>query len=226
MMHQTTFAHAEFTAKKKRTRREQFLERMEGVIPWAALLAVIEPHYPKGGRGRPPMGLERMLRVYFLQQWYGLADEALEDSQALHASRASSCTRRACPTPRRCSSSAGCWRPTTCARRFSPRSTPTSRPAACSYAKARWRTPRSSPRPARPRTPGANAPPHMHQTKKGNQWHFGLKAHIGADRDGKLVHSLVVTAGEPRRCHPDRRAPSPPNEGNLRLHSSSVTSLG
>jgi transposase, IS5 family len=86
MTHQTTFAHAEFAAKKKTTRREKFLARMEEVIPWAKLLAVIEPHYPKGKRGRPPIGLERMLRVYFLQQWYGLADEALED--ALYDSQA------------------------------------------------------------------------------------------------------------------------------------------
>ena len=78
MTHQTTFAHAEFANKKKTTRREKFLARMEEVIPWAKLLAVIEPHYPQGKRGRPPIGLERMLRVYFLQQWYGLADEALE----------------------------------------------------------------------------------------------------------------------------------------------------
>ena len=80
MTNQTTFAHAEFAAKKKRTRRERFLARMEVVIPWAQLLAVVAPHYPKGARGRPPIGLERMLRVYFLQQWYALADEALEDA--------------------------------------------------------------------------------------------------------------------------------------------------
>ena len=73
MTNQTTFAHAEFAAKKKSTRRERFLVRMEEVIPWARLLAVIAPHYPKGVRGRPPIGLERMLRVYFLQQWYALA---------------------------------------------------------------------------------------------------------------------------------------------------------
>jgi hypothetical protein len=86
MTKQTTFAHAEFRAKKKQTRRERFLGRMEEVIPWAQLLAVIAPHYPKGERGRPPIGLERMLRVYFLQQWYALADEALED--ALYDSQA------------------------------------------------------------------------------------------------------------------------------------------
>jgi transposase, IS5 family len=86
MQHQTTFAHAEFTAKQKTTRREKFLAHMEEVIPWAQLVAVIAPHYPKGERGRPPIGLERMLRVYFLQQWYALADEALED--ALYDSQA------------------------------------------------------------------------------------------------------------------------------------------
>ena len=86
MTHQPSFSQAEFAGKKKITRRERFLTRMETVIPWAKLLAVIEPVYPKGERGRPPIGLERMLRVYFLQQWYGLADEALED--ALYDSQA------------------------------------------------------------------------------------------------------------------------------------------
>jgi IS5 family transposase len=69
MTHQTSFSHAEFAAKKKTARREKFLARREEVIPWDKLLAVIVPHYPKGQRGRPPIGLERMLRVYFLQQW-------------------------------------------------------------------------------------------------------------------------------------------------------------
>src|ERR1700681_4887598 len=80
MTRQTSFSQAEFADKKKLTRREKFLARMEVIIPWPALLAVIEPFYPKGERGRPPLGLERMLRVYFLQQWYGLADEAIEDA--------------------------------------------------------------------------------------------------------------------------------------------------
>ena len=80
MTHQPSFSQAEFADKKKITRREKFLARMEEVIPWTSLLAVIEPFYPKGERGRPPIGLERMLRMYFLQQWYGLADEALEDA--------------------------------------------------------------------------------------------------------------------------------------------------
>ena len=89
MESQTSFAQSEFTAKKKQTRRERFLGEMEVAVPWARLVALIEPFYPKGQRGRPPLGVERMLRVYFLQQWYALADEALEDalyySQAMRA---------------------------------------------------------------------------------------------------------------------------------------------
>ena len=72
--------------KQKQTRRERFLSEMEGAVPWARLVALIEPFYPKGERGRPPIGIERMLRVYFLQQWYALGDAALEDS--IHDSRA------------------------------------------------------------------------------------------------------------------------------------------
>ena len=86
MTYQPSFSQAEFATKKKITRREKFLARMETLIPWTQLLAVIEPFYPKGERGRPPIGLERMLRVYFLQQWYALADETLED--ALYDSQA------------------------------------------------------------------------------------------------------------------------------------------
>ena len=76
---QTSFAQAEYDKKKKRTRREMVLAKMEQVVPWARLMGVIEPHYPKSGkRGRPPIGLERMLRMYFVQQWYGLADGAVD----------------------------------------------------------------------------------------------------------------------------------------------------
>jgi IS5 family transposase len=86
MEQQLSFAQSEYAGKKKVTRRERFLAEMERLVPWARLVAVIEPFYPKGERGRPPIGIERMLRIYFLQQWYALADEALED--ALYDSQA------------------------------------------------------------------------------------------------------------------------------------------
>jgi transposase, IS5 family len=94
MQRQGSFLQAEYACKKKPTRRDKFLAEMEEVVPWARLVQRLQPLYPKGERGRPPIGLERMLRVYFVQQWYGLADEAVEDafydSQALRGFAASS----------------------------------------------------------------------------------------------------------------------------------------
>ena len=78
---QSSFSQAEYEKEKKTTRRQVFSEKMEHVVPWSRLAEVIEPYYPKsGGRGRPPIGIERMLRMYCLQQWCGLADEAVEDA--------------------------------------------------------------------------------------------------------------------------------------------------
>src|SRR3954447_11014514 len=87
MPRQESFAEAEYAGKKRQTRRDKFLAEMEQVVPWARLVERLRQLYRKGNRGRPPIGLERMLRVYFVQQWYGLSDEGLEDafydSQAL-----------------------------------------------------------------------------------------------------------------------------------------------
>ena len=204
MTHQTTFAHAEFATKKKTTRREKFLARMEEVIPWAKLLAVIQPHYPKGQRGRPPLSLERMLRVYFLQQWYGLADEALEDalydSQALQRFARLDLAAEGVPdaTTRLhfrhllethdlrqglfTASNADL-----AARGLLLRAG-TLVDATRLAAATRRAAPPSTKKQKRERDP------ERHQTKTGNPWYFGMKAHLGADRDSKLVHTLVVSA--------------------------------
>src|SRR6188474_4000984 len=79
-MSQPTFAALAFANKKKKTRREEFLEEMDQVVPWTQLLKVIRKYYPKAGNGRPPVGLEKMLRIYFLQQWFNLSDPAMEDA--------------------------------------------------------------------------------------------------------------------------------------------------
>src|SRR5215470_6519879 len=79
-MNQPTFASLAFANKKKKTRREEFLEEMDQVVPWSQLLKVIRKHYPRAGNGRPPLGLEKMLRIYFLQQWFNLSDPAMEDA--------------------------------------------------------------------------------------------------------------------------------------------------
>ena len=198
MTHQPSFSQAEFANKKKITRREKFLARMEAVIPWGKLLAVIEPFYPKGERGRPPVGLERMLRVYFLQQWYGLADEALEDalydSQALRgfaridlaAEGVPDATtllkfRRLLETHDLCKGLFTAINADLTARGLLLREGTlvdatliAAPPSTKNHEKKR--------------------DPEMHQTRKGQQWYFGMKAHIGADRDSKLVHTVVVTA--------------------------------
>ena len=198
MTHQTSFSQAEFAAKKKTTRREKFLARMEAVIPWTQLLAVIEPHYPKGQRGRPPIGLERMLRVYFLQQWYGLADEALEDalydSQALRGFARIELSvddvpdattllkfRRLLETHDLCKGLFTAINTDLAARGLLLR-------AGTLVDATLIAAPPSTKNKEKKRDP------EMHQTKKGNQWYFGMKAHIGADRDSKLVHTVVVTA--------------------------------
>jgi len=198
MTHQTSFAQAEFADKKKITRREKFLARMEEVIPWVKLLAVIEPHYPKGERGRPPIGLERMLRVYFLQQWYGLADEALEDalydSQALRGfARIDLATegvpdattllkfRRLLETHDLCKGLFTAVNADLTARGLLLREG-TLVDATLIAA------------PSSTKNLEKQRDPEMHQTRKGKQWYFGMKAHIGADRDSKLVHTVVVTA--------------------------------
>jgi transposase, IS5 family len=198
MTHQTSFSQAEFADKKKITRREKFLARMEGIIPWSALLAVIEPFYPKGERGRPPIGLERMLRVYFLQQWYGLADEAIEDaiydSQAMRgfaridlaADGVPDATtllkfRRLLETNDLCKGIFNAINADLAARGLMMREG-TLVDATLLAA------------PPSTKNKEKKRDPEMHQTRKGNQWYFGMKAHIGADRDSQLVHTLVVTA--------------------------------
>jgi transposase, IS5 family len=79
-MKQLSFASLTYASKKKQTKRKKFLHEMDQVIPWTRLVDLIEPHYPKAGKGRTPMALEVMLRIYCLQQWYGLSDPAAEES--------------------------------------------------------------------------------------------------------------------------------------------------
>ena len=188
-----SFSPAEFAAKKQITRRETFLARMETLIPWTPLLAVIEPFYPKGERGRPPLGLERMVRVYFLQPWYALADEALEDalydSQALQgfaridlaAEGVPAATtllkfRRLLETHDLCKGLFTAINADLTARGLLLRegtlvdATLIAAPSSIKNEKKQ-------------------RDPEMHQTKKGNQWYFGMKAHIGTDAKSGLVHT-------------------------------------
>jgi IS5 family transposase len=198
MQSQPSFATAEFLTKKKVTRREKFLGEMEQVVPWARLVGVIEPHYPTGRRGRPPVGLERMLRLYFLQQWYALADEALEDaiydSQAMRLFAGIDLSVESVPDA------------TTLLkfRHLLEEHTLTPRLFAEINALLGERQLLMKEGSIVDATIIAAAPstknrahardPEMHQTKKGNAWHFGLKAHLGVDADSGLVHTVTATA--------------------------------
>jgi transposase, IS5 family len=113
-MKQLTLATAGFERYVKPTRRGVFLAEMERVVPWSALCQLIEPHYPKPGNGRPPIGIERMLRMYFLQHWFNLSDpaveEALYDSQAMRRFVGSTLVASRCRMRPRCAASATCSR--------------------------------------------------------------------------------------------------------------------
>ena len=120
MRQQTLAAQTGFEKYGRKTKRERFLEEMEQIVPWAELQALVEPHYPKGENGRPPVGLSIMLRVYFLQQWFNLSDPGAEDGlyespvlRALWESIRGAHRRTRVPS----SGSVTCWRNTNWAGR-------------------------------------------------------------------------------------------------------------
>lgn len=198
MQRQGSFAEAEYAGKKKQTRRDKFLCEMERVVPWARLVERLRPFYPKGERGRPPIGLERMLRIYFLQQWYGLADEALEDalydSQALRGFAGIELGRDPVPDA------------TTLLhfRHWLERHGLTKvvfdevgallaeRGLLMRQGTIVDATIIAAPSSTKNKTKSRD--PEMHQTKKGNQWYFGMKAHIGVDVASGVVHTVTGTA--------------------------------
>jgi IS5 family transposase len=200
-MKQISFADAEFAAKKRVTRRERFLGEMERVVPWAALLAVLAPHYfpgAEGRRGRPPIGLERMLRMYFLQQWFGLSDEGLEDaiydSQALRGFLGLDLGREAVPDATTLLGFRHLLEAQGLTERIFETVNAGLRAQGLMLSKGTVVDATIIAAPPSTKNRDKARDPEMHQTKKGNQWHFGMKAHIGADADSGLVHSLTCTA--------------------------------
>lgn len=196
---QTTFAELEYATKKKQTRRDRFLADIEAVTPWSALVAAIEPFYPKGeGRGRPPIGLERMLRMYVAQNCFGLSDEGIEDalydSQAIRRFVGIDLGRESAPDAttllkfRRLLEEKGLTESIFNAINahlaekglFLRQGTVVDATIIAA--------------PPSTKNRAGKRDPEMHQTRKGNQWYFGMKAHIGADADSGLVHTVVGTA--------------------------------
>ncbi len=193
-----SFAQSEYAGKKKVTRREKFLGEMERVVPWARLCAVIEPHYPQGRRGRPPMGIERMLRIYFLQQWYALADEALEDalydSQAMRTFAGIDLSVEAVPD----ATTLLKFRHLLEAHELTGRlfaevgALLSERQLLMKEGTIVDATIIAAP--SSTKNARKERDPEMHQTRKGNQWYFGMKAHIGVDAQSGLIHSVTGTA--------------------------------
>jgi len=183
---------------RKKTRKREFLEEMTRVVPWKDLAALIEPHYPKGKTGRPPMGLEVMLRVHLLQQWFGLSDPAMEE--ALHD----------VPLYREFAGLEGPM------RRLPDESTilrfrhllekhnlGDAILATVNVILQRHGLMLKAgtvvdatliSAPSSTKNESGERDPEMHQTKKGNQWYFGMKAHVGTDAESGLVHTVVGTA--------------------------------
>ena len=198
-MPQQTFAEVSFEQYRNPTRRERFLDEMTRVVPWAELVAVIEPIYPKAaGPGRPPVGVERMLRLHCLQQWFNLSDPAVEearyDSRAMRHFVGIDLGREPVPDE-----------PTICKFRHLLGAHQLGDHlfarigaylAAQGFTVSRGTivdvTIISAPSSTKNRQKERD--PEMHQTKKGNQWHFGMKAHIAVDADSGLVHTVTTTA--------------------------------
>src|SRR5947208_2740050 len=187
-----------FEQYTRKTRRAIFLEEMEQVVPWRELYALVAPHYPQPGNGRPAVGLERMLRIYFLQQWFNLSDpgveEALYDSVVMRQFAGIDLGREPVPDET-----------TVCKfrhlleehhlggemletvnlhlQRKGVRITSgTIVDATIIHA------------PCSTKNQKQERDPEMHQTKKGKQWYFGMKAHVGVDSKTKMIHTAVVTA--------------------------------
>ncbi|MBZ5511645.1 MAG: IS5 family transposase, partial [Acidobacteriia bacterium] len=187
-----------FERYTKKTRRAQFLEEMEQVVPWAKLGALLEPHYPKAGGGRPPVGVERMLRIYFLQQWFNLSDpaveEALYDSMVMRDFVGIDLGREPAPDEttvckfRHLLEAHGLGGEMLEAVNLHLQSKGVRITKGTIVDATIIHAPSSTKNQLQQRDP------EMKQTKKGGQWYFGMKAHVGVDSKTKMIHSVVATA--------------------------------
>ena len=195
-----------FEQHRKPTKRDQFLATMERLVPWSELCAVVEPFYPKPGNGRPPVGLERMMRMYFVQHWFNLADEACEeallDSTALRRFVGIDLGRERVPDG-------------TTLLRFR-RLLEKHDLGAALFARVGAVLQANGMKvgsgtivdatiisaPSSTKNEKGERDPQMHQTRKGKQWYFGMKMHIGVDSETGLAHSAVVTAANVHDKHP------------------------
>jgi len=198
MQRQGSFSQVEYAGKKKQTRRDRFLAEMDVVVPWSRLVERLRPLYPKGERGRPPIGLERMLRIYFLQQWYGLADEALEDalydSQALQGFAGIDLNRDPVPDATTLLKFRHWLERHDLTRALFEEVGTVLEERGLLMRQGTIVDATIIAAPPSTKNKEKARDPEMHQAKKGNQWHFGMKAHIGVDVASGVVHTVTGTA--------------------------------
>jgi IS5 family transposase len=199
-MDQLSFATLDHRNKKKQTKRERFLAEMEAVVPWSRLLDLIEPHYPKAGNGRRPYPLAVMLRIYFLQQWYQLSDpgaeEALYDIQSMRAFAGLELGRDAIPDETTILNFRHLLEENDLTKAiFESVSAHLEDKGALLRGGTIMDATLIAASPST-KNKDQRRDPEMSQSKKGNQWYFGMKAHIGVDARSGLIHTAGVTTGK------------------------------
>ena len=205
-MRQRTLAEEGFERFRKPTRREKFLADMEQVIPWSGLCGVIEPFYPQGkGAGRPPIGVERMLRIHFLQHWFNLSDpaveEALYDSRSMRRFVGIDLGREPAPDETTICKFRHLLETHNLGDRLFALINEYLAENGLNVKTGTIVDATLIDAPSSTKNKDGQRDPEMHQTKKGNQWYFGMKAHVGVDSQHKLIHSLVAT---PANVHDSR----------------------
>lgn len=196
---QQTFAEATFEQYRKTTRRERFLDEMNRVVPWVELVVVIEPVYPKAdGPGRPPVGIDRMLRVLCLQQWFNLSDpaveEALYDSRAMRQFVGIDLGREPVPDETTICKFRHLLEAHELGKQLFTRIGEYLMKQGLQVNRGTIVDATIISAPSSTKNQTKERDPEMHQTKKGNQWYFGMKAHIGVDSQTKVIHSVAATA--------------------------------
>lgn len=195
-----------FEQYRRPTKRDVFLATMEQVVPWTQLCAVIEPFYPKAGNGRPPIGLERMLRMYFVQHWFNLADEACEeallDSTALRRFVGIDLGRERVPDGTTLLKFRRLLEKHQLGQALFAKVGEVLQAQGMKVGTGTIVDATIIAAPSSTKNVDRQRDPEMHQTRKGQQWHFGMKLHIGVDSQSGLTHSAVVTAANVHDKHP------------------------
>jgi transposase, IS5 family len=189
-----------FVKHRKKTRKAQFLAEMNQVVPWSRLVALIEPHYPKPGNGRRPIALETMLRIHFMQQWFAYSDpameEALHDIPLLREFAGLDATVEAIPDETTILKFRHLLERQGLAGALFEEINGLLGERGLILRKGTMVDATLIAAPTSTKNAQGKRDPEMSSTKKGNQWYFGMKAHVGVDTAHGLVHTVVGTAAK------------------------------